>query len=313
MDYNFVTAGVDQGFLLPPDMREWVPAGHLVFAVMDAVAQFDLSAFRVSYRSDGRGGAAYDPQLMVGLLLFAYCEGVKSSRQIERRCVRDIAYRVLTGNQQPDHATIARFRDRHQAALRDVFVQVLRLCAEAGLVRVGLVAVDGTKLDAYASSRHNYDLTRLDKAIEKVSEQVGQLLADAAAQDVHEDRAEADRPDPLVPRELQSRQQRLAKLKAAKERLETEADARQAAQQQRQAEWDAGNRRRGAHRPASKVPDRAEGNGKTNLTDPDSKIMKTKTGYRQSYNGQAVVPLTRSWWAPRSCPRAATTPRCTRC
>ena len=160
-------------------MRDWLDPGHLVFTVMDAVAQFDLSGFQVGYRLDGRGGAAYDPQLMVGLLLFAYCEGVKSSRQIERRCARDVAYRVLSGNRQPDHATIARFRDRHQAALREVFVQVLRLCAEAGLVRVGLVAVDGTKIDADASSHLNYDLARVDKAVDRVSGEVERLLAEA--------------------------------------------------------------------------------------------------------------------------------------
>jgi transposase len=133
--FNFLSSDLDQGFLLPPDMREWLEPDHLVFFVMDAVAQFDLEAFQAEYRLDGRGGAAYDPQLMVGLLLFAYCEGVRSSRQIERRCTRDVAYRILSGNRAPDHATIARFRDRHQAGLRAVFVQVLRLCAEAGLVR----------------------------------------------------------------------------------------------------------------------------------------------------------------------------------
>ena len=288
MGFNFVTADVDQGFLLPPDMRDWLDPGHLVFTVMDAVAQFDLSGFQVGYRLDGRGGAAYDPQLMVGLLLFAYCEGVKSSRQIERRCARDVAYRVLSGNRQPDHATIARFRDRHQAALREVFVQVLRLCAEAGLVRVGLVAVDGTKIDADASSHLNYDLARVDKAVDRVSGEVERLLAEAAALDAADDAAEVDRSDPPVPPQLRDRQQRLAKLKAAKDRLEADAAARQAVQDQRQAAWEAQRGRRGT-RPAAKVPDRAQGNGKTNLTDPDSMIMRTKNGFRQSYNAQAVV------------------------
>ena len=288
MGFNFIAAEVDQGFLLPPDMRDWLEPGHLVFTVMDAVAQFDLSGFQAGYRVDGRGGAAYDPQLMVGLLLFAYCEGVKSSRQIERRCARDVAYRILSGNRQPDHATIARFRDRHQAGLREVFVQVLRLCAEAGLVRVGLVAVDGTKIDADASSHLNYDLARVDKAIDRVSGEVERLLAEAAALDSADDAVEVDRSDPPVPPQLRDRQQRLAKLKAAKDRLEADAAARRAVQDQRRAAWEARRGRRGT-RPASKVPDRAQGNGKTNLTDPDSMIMRTKNGFRQSYNAQAVV------------------------
>jgi transposase len=290
--FNFLTAEVDQGFLLPPDMREWLDPDHLVFTVMDAVAQFDLSGFHAGYRGDGRGGAAYDPQLMVGLLLFAYCEGVKSSRQIERRCARDVAYRIVSGNRRPDHATIARFRDRHQTALREVFVQVLRLCAEAGLVRVGLVALDGTKLEADASGRHNYDLDRVDKAIARVSEQMEQLLAESVAQDAAEDAAEADRADPPMPPSLRERQQRLVKLQAAKQRLEADAEARQAAQQQRQTAWEQARAAgvRVGRPPGATVPKRGRDNPpKTNLTDPDSKIMKTKGGFRQSYNAQAVV------------------------
>lgn len=289
--FNFMAAEVDQGFLLPPDMRDWLDPGHLVFTVMDAVAQFDLSGFHAGYRADGRGGAAYDPQLMVGLLLFAYCEGIKSSRQIERRCARDVAYRILSGNRQPDHATIARFRDRHRAALAEVFVQVLRLCAEAGLVRVGLVALDGTKLEANASSQQNYDLDRLDRAIGRVSAQIEQLLAEATGQDAEEDAAEADRQDPPVPPQLQNREQRLTKLKEAKVRLQADAARRQAAQDQRRADREeaATQGRARGQKPAVKVPDRARGNGKTNLTDPDSKIMKTRFGLRQAFNAQAVV------------------------
>ena len=292
--FNFVTADVDQGFLLPVDMRDWLEPDHLVFTVLDAVAQFDLSGFEAGYRRDGRGGAAYDPQLMVGLLLFAYCEGVKSSRQIERRCARDVAYRIISGNRRPDHATIARFRDRHQAALREVFVQVLRLCAEAGLVRVGLVAVDGTKLVADASSHRNYDLDRVDKAIAKMSAQMEQLLAEAAAQDAADDQADRDRADPPVPPPLADQQRRLATLQAAKQRLEADAEARRQAQQQRRDGWDQARKGRRPGRiggpPGTEPPRRAgEATKKTNLTDPDSKIMKTRHGFRQAYNAQAVV------------------------
>ena len=286
--FNFLSSDLDQGFLLPPDMREWLEPDHLVFFVMDAVAQFDLEAFQAEYRLDGRGGAAYDPQLMVGLLLFAYCEGVRSSRQIERRCTRDVAYRILSGNRALDHATIARFRDRHQAGLRAVFVQVLRLCAEAGLVRVGLVALDGTKLQADASSLQNYDQERLGKAIGHLDKQIEAMLAEAAGQDAAEDVADQDRSDPGSPPELRSRQQRLAKLKAAKELLDAQAAAAQQRQDQRREAWEKASGRKGGP-PAATPPKRALSNGRTNLTDPDSRIMHTSTGFEQAFNGQAVV------------------------
>ena len=186
--------------------------------------------------SDGRGGAAYSPEVMVRLLLFAYCEGVRSSRQIERRCARDVAYRVLSGNRVPDHATIARFRTEHLEALPAVFVQVLRLCAAAGLVRVGLVALDGTKLTADASSFHNYDAGQLEKAIAELEAQVQQMLAEAAGQDAAEDAAERDGSDPTTPPELQNPTQRLAKLRAAKQRLDAEAAKAQRVQEQRRVD-----------------------------------------------------------------------------
>ena len=230
---------------MPPDMRDWLDPGHLAFFVMDAVDQFDLSGFESGYRSDGRGGAAYAPKVMVRLLLFAYCEGVRSSRQIERRCVRDVAYRVLAGNRVPDHATIARFRDRHRQALPAVFVQVLRLCGDAGLLRVGLLALDGTKLQADASSFQNYDRDRLEKAIGELEKQLQQMLVEAAGQDAAEDAAEQDRDDSATPPELRNRTHRLAKLQAAKQRLDAEAADAQRVQDQR--------RRPGRPRPAGRV------------------------------------------------------------
>lgn len=286
--FNFLDGAVDQGFLLPPDMREWLDPGHLAFFVVDAVDQFDLSGFEAKYRVDGRGGAAYAPKVMVRLLLFAYCEGVRSSRQIERRCVRDIAYRVLAGNRCPDHATIARFRDQHRQGLRAVFVQVLRLCAEAGLVRVGLLALDGTKLVADASSFQNYDADRLEKVIGELEEQVQQMLAEAARQDAAEDAAEQDRSDSGGPPELRNRVQRLAKLKAAKQRLDAEAAEAQRIQDQRRAEWETAPGRKGGP-PGVRPPQRGARNGKINLTDPDSRIMHTRDGFKQAFNGQAVV------------------------
>jgi transposase len=286
--FNFVGGDLDQGFLLPPDMREWLDPDDLAFFVSDAVAQFDLAEFTASYRRDGRGGAAYDPEMMVALLLFAYCEGVKSSRQIERRCRRDVAYRVLSRNQQPDHATIARFRDRHRAALRAVFVQVLRLCAEAGLVRVGLVALDGTKLRADASGLKNYDIDRAVTAIGQVEKQIEELLTAAARTDAAEDAAEQDKHDD-PPAQLRQRQHRLAALRAAKDRLAAQAGEVQRVQDQRRADYDAARGKRGV-RPAVKPTERALAAARrTNLTDPDSRVMHIAGGLMQSFNAQAVV------------------------
>src|SRR3954464_4590441 len=144
MAQNFLACDRDQELLLAPSVREWLPEGHFAWFVIDAVAELDLSAFFASYRVDGHGRAAHDPAMMVALLLYAYAIGERSSRRIERRCVEDVAARVICANQAPDHTTIARFRQRHEEALAELFGEVLALCAESGLVRVGVIAVDGT-------------------------------------------------------------------------------------------------------------------------------------------------------------------------
>ena len=151
MPYNFLPCDRDQELLLPPSMREWLAEDHLAWFVIDAVEQLDLSGFLADYRHDGWGRAAYDPQMMLALLVYAYSIGERSSRRIERRCREDVAFRVIAGASLPDHATIARFRARHQAALAELFTQVLALCGEAGLASVGLVALDSTKVAANAA------------------------------------------------------------------------------------------------------------------------------------------------------------------
>jgi transposase len=148
---SFLACGRDQELLLPPSLRDWLAEDHLAWCVLDAVEQIDLSGIYGSYRADGWGRAAFDPQMMVALLLYAYAVGERFSRMIERRCVEDVAFRVISANQAPDHATIARFRVRHERALAGLFTDVLELCAKAGLVSVGLVALDGTKIEANAS------------------------------------------------------------------------------------------------------------------------------------------------------------------
>jgi transposase len=177
MPQNFLRCDRDQSLLLPPDLRDWLDEDHLAWFVIEAIEELDLGSFYASYRADGHGRAAHDPQMMVTLLAYAYCVGERSSRGIERRCREDVAFRVVCANQVPDHATIARFRVRHQDALADLFGQVLGLCAEAGLVRVGVIAVDGSKFQAAAS----------DSAIRGYEEIAAEVLAEAAEIDAAED------------------------------------------------------------------------------------------------------------------------------
>ena len=153
MAYNFVRGDRDQPFLLPPDLRDWLPEGHLAWFVLDVVDQLDLEPFLRVYRADGHGHPAYHPKLLLGVLLYGYAIGVRSSRQIQRRCTEDLAFRVLAGNQLPDHVTIARFRVRHEQALAGFLVASLRLCAAAGMIKLGIVALDGTKVAANAAKR----------------------------------------------------------------------------------------------------------------------------------------------------------------
>src|SRR3954452_9202033 len=177
---NVRCGDVDQMLLMPPSVREWLPEGHLAFFVLDVVAELDLDGFYAAHRSDGRGGCVYDPAMMLGVLLYAYCTGERSSRRIERRLVEDVAVRVVAANQQPDHATLARFRRRHQDAIAGLFGQVLALCVKAGLVDAGVVAIDGTKIAANASFFANRSREELDK-------RAGQTLDEAEQVDAAED------------------------------------------------------------------------------------------------------------------------------
>src|SRR5829696_555432 len=177
MAQNFLACDRDQELLLPPSLREWLSEGHLAWFVIDAVAALDLSVFFAVYRENGQGRAAHDPAMMVALLLYSYALGERSSRRVERRCVEDVATRVICANQRPDHTTIARFRQRHETALAELFGEVLALCADAGLVRVGVIAVDGTKVHANASER----------ATRSYEEIAREILEDAAAVDAEED------------------------------------------------------------------------------------------------------------------------------
>jgi transposase len=263
-------------------LHDWLTEDHLAWFVLDAVDELDLAPFYGEYREDGWGRAAFDPGMMVALLIYAYAIGERSSRAIERRCREDIAFRVITANQTPDHATIARFRVRHENALSGLFTDALRLCAQAGMVSVGLIAVDGTKLHANASMSAN-------RSYEKISEEI---LAEAAAADAEEDARLGDRRGDELPAQLVDRSSRRARLKAAKARLESEVEVAQQAHRERLGERAVLERERGSKlrgRKPKAPARRVDPSARANLTDPDSRLMRGPKGFLQGYNAQAVT------------------------
>lgn len=248
-----------QRFLLPPDMREWLPADHEVLFVIDMVAVLDLREFEAAYRLGGVGRRAYHPRMMVALLLYAYAVGLESSRAIERACRESVAFRVVCANQPPDHTAIARFRATHQEALKALFVQALRLCVEAGLVRLGLVAVDGTKISANAAMGAN-------RSPEAIAEEIAQWMETHRANDDADDARLGDARGDELPPEMADPKGRAEKL----QRLQHAA---------RRAE---GMTARRVH------PER--GSVQANVTDPDSaRVKEASGGIIQGYNAQVAV------------------------
>jgi transposase len=286
---RFRSYAPDQLLLLPPDLREWLPEGHAAYFILDVLDELDLSEIYASYDSTKGGRPGFDPRLMLGLLLYGYCQGVASSRKIEKATYESVPFRMLAANQHPDHDTIAEFRRRHLSALCGLFVQVLHLCQRAGLVRLGHVALDGTKLRANASKHKAMSYGRMKEKIPELEAQVAQLLAEAEAVDAAEDAqyGQSRRGDEL-PEELRFRQRRLEKIRQAKAALEAEAQAE--AQEKSEA------KRADAAEAEARVEDSAEPKlpaekAQRNFTDPDSRIMRdgaTKS-FEQSYNCQAAV------------------------
>ena len=228
----------EQTLLLPPSPVDWLPENHLVFFLLDLALELDLEEIHAVYRQkDPRGGKAYDPRMMVVLLLYSYGVGLPSSRRIEKACWEDAAFRVLTGNQQPDHSRISDFRRRHLAALAGLFVQVLRLCQKAGLVSLGQVALDGTKIRANASKHKAMSHERMLKSEKQLEAEMRALLRKAEIIDAQEDGlyGKGKRGDEL-PEELQRRSSRLEWIRKAKAELEAEAAAAKARQREEQAE-----------------------------------------------------------------------------
>ena len=290
MAYNFLPYDPDQLFLMPPSLQEWVGEGCLARFVSDVVDELDtngkLAGFYAGYREDGWGHPGYHPRLLVKVLLYGYCCGVTSSRRIARALENDIAFRYLSANQQPDFRTVSEFRKEHLAALEGLFVQVLRLCQAAGLAKMGRVALDGRKVAANAA----LDQNRNKEAIEK---EVRRILAEAERVDAEEDRLYGpDRRGDELPEELRTKEGRLKRLKEARARLEAEERQSREAQEKkieaRQAEEQASGRKKRGRKP--KAPEEAmDKDAKANITDPESRILKTRRGWLQGYNGQAMA------------------------
>jgi len=286
MAQNFLSCDREQDFLMPPSVREWLPAGHLAWWLLEVVARLDLGAFYREYREDGSGRPAHDPGMMVALLLYGYCVGERSSRRIERRCWEDVAFRVIAANRAPDHTTISRFRKRFAGPLAELFVQVLAMCAKAGMVRVGTVAIDGSKIAANAGLSAN-------RSYEKIRAEVDRILAEADEVDAEEDaRLGAGCGDEL-PEELADPVTRRERLERAKRELEAEHAARVAEHQAmlaRRAEQRERTGRNPRGRPPGEGPPaRPPAGAKRNLTDPDSRIMHDHGALVQAYNAQALV------------------------
>ena len=236
MPQNFIEGRCEQGFLLPPDVRDWLPSDHLAWFVIDAVRDMDLAAFYSAYRADGHGRAAYEPSMMVTLLMYAYATKQRSSRAIECHCRQDVAYRVITGNVVPDHATVARFVVRHEAALAGLFGEVLGLCDKAGLVKPGLVAIDGTRLAGNASREANREFEQIAR----------EILAEAKATDEAEDEEYGEARGDELPEQLRTPEGRREFFGQAKQkRHDPEADTQQSPPEAKAAtgggfEFDAG-------------------------------------------------------------------------
>jgi transposase len=306
MGQRFVACDREQSFLMPPDVRDWLAESHLAWFVIDAVAEMKLDGFYAAYRQDGRARPAYDPAMMVAVLLYAYARGIRSSRLIERACEEDVAFRVLAAQQRPDHATIARFVERHQEAVAELFGEVLVLCARSGLVTVGVIAVDGTKLHANACRDENLDYEQIAREILEEAQAV-----DAAEDELYGEARGDELPEQLrtgegrrawlreAKRQLEAQRQKEARavprsrpkrLNEAKRRLEeelwTEVRANAAYERYRSGRMRDGRR---FSRPPDPYTPPATPEGRINVSDPDARVVKGLRGFIQGYNAQAVT------------------------
>jgi transposase len=284
---NFVDCERDQAFLLPPDLRDWIPEDDLAHFVIEAVERVEMSAFKVNHR--GTGSAQYHPRMMLALLIYCYANGIFSSRRIERATRRDIGVRFVAANVHPDHDTIAAFRRQNLAAFAESFLQVLLLAKELRLVKVGLVSVDGSKFEASASKHRSVTYERAGELVDQLKLEIAELMERAEAAD-----GGADDDAGALPKEIARREVLRDRLDAARRRLEAQAKARAEAER---ADYEAkvAAREKRTGRAKGKRPKPPDGtprpNEQSNLSDPDSRLMRKSKNheYRQAYNAQAVV------------------------
>jgi transposase len=265
----------DQDLLLPPSLRDWLPENHLAYCVSDVVDQLDLSAIEAVYEEEDRGQPPYHPRMMTKILLYGYCVGVFSSRRIQKRLVEDVAFRVLAAGNQPDFRTIADFRKLHLQALEELFQQVLRLVLEVGALKLGRVALDGSKVKANASKHKAMSYGRMEETEKRLREEVQELMKQAEAADEEEDkRYGREYQGEELPEELQRRETRIARIQEAKKALEERAREKAKSEGKDSKEV------------------KPEPKAQYNFTDPESRIMKGSDGFVQGYNTQvAVEPL----------------------
>ncbi len=282
----------DQHYLMPPCLDEWLPDNHLAYFINDVVAELDLSEITNVYEEEERGYPPYHPVMMTKILLYGYCVGIASSRRIAKELEEDVAFRVLAAENRPDFRTISDFRKRHLKPLSRIFLQVLRMCQEAGLVKLGQVGLDGTKVKANASKHKAMSYGRMCKAEAELEEEVEKLLKKANQIDVREDELYGpDKRGDELPEELARRETRLKKIREAKKALEEEARRKAEHKKAERAQKEAAYKgRKPPGRKPKPVNEKPKEKDQYNFTDPDSRIMKgSGKAFIQAYNAQAAV------------------------
>jgi transposase len=261
----------EQDLLLPPSLQDWLPEGHLAYFVSDVVDQLDLSAIESYYEKEERGYPPYHPRMMVKILVYGYCVGVFSSRKLQKRLQEDVGFRVVAAGNQPDFRTLSDFRKLHLETLQDLFEQVLQMALEVGAVKVGRVAIDGSKIKGNASKHKAMSYGRMKEDQKRLKQEVQQLLAAAERADAEEDARYGDQSGDELPAELQRREERLRRIRQAKRALEERA-------------------RNEAHaKGADSAPAKPDEKAQYNFTDPESRILKGPDGFVQGYNAQIAV------------------------
>ncbi len=278
----------EQSYLLPPSPKDWLPPGHLAHFIDQVVDELDLGAIYVSYKDEG-GQPPYHPRMMVKVWLYAFARGIRSSRKVERALYEDVGFRMLSGNQQPDHWTLSEFRRRHLQALGDLFVQTVKLAQGAGLVKLGQVAIDGTRIKANASKHAAMSYGRMKAEEERLRGEIGEYFQEAEASDQEEDEPGGRGSSEELPEHLRTAQRRLAAIQEAKRALEEEARqrAREEEEERRRRAEEEGKAYRPRRDPEEARPkERAQ----RNFTDPESRIMvSSDKAFIQAYNAQGAV------------------------